>query len=152
LLYAVAACANEADTLEEALQSSLERICAFGGWPVGHVYLVSDGEPKELVPTNMWYAADPVRFEALRRATRRTRESPGMGTPGHVMRNGRPVWSPEIRKHSSLPTAGAALAAGLRAALDLPVLVGSETVAVIEFFAYEDRAPDGELMQAMAHV
>ncbi len=34
----------------------------------------------------------------------------------------------------------------------MPVLVGPETVAVLELFAFEEHAPDQMLMQAMAHV
>jgi len=152
LLYAIAARANEAETLDQALQTSLERICVFGGWPVGHVYLVSDGEHRELVPTSGWHAADAVRFAALRGAARLSRVSLGVGPPGMVARSGRPAWTSDIRQHASLPTTAAAIAAGLHAALDLPVLVGAETVAVLEFFSYDDRAPDQEVIQAMTHV
>jgi len=42
LLYDVAACANEAETVAQVLDVSLERVCTFGGWSVGHVLLVSD--------------------------------------------------------------------------------------------------------------
>ncbi|MFT3765005.1 MAG: ATP-binding protein [Minicystis sp.] len=143
LLYDVAKCANEARTLEQALAAAVERICSFGGWPVGHVYTVSDSEAKELVPITVWYAADPARFEALRAARQDARRP---------LDHGGPRWSPVLREHAPPSVATAAAAAGLRAALHLPVLVGEETVAVIECFAYEERAPHPDLLAAMAHV
>jgi PAS domain S-box-containing protein len=151
LLYAIARIANEARTPEQALAASLERVCAFGGWPVGHVYLVTDRDTRELVPSDVWYAADPARFEALRAARSSATYSAESG-PGSVARRGLPSWSGEIRKHSPFPMASAALAAGLKAALDLPVSIGEDTVAVLEFFAYEDREPEPELLTAMANV
>jgi PAS domain S-box-containing protein len=185
LLYAVAACANEAESPEQALQVSLERICAFGGWPVGYVLSLSDGEPRELCPTGLWHTWDELRFSALRAAVGRIRypvriggdppsqagpqagprsqagpqASPrapatgvGAGTLGSLALRGKPVWSTDLRGHGPLPAVEAAVAAGLRAAFDLPVLVGAETVAVIECFSEDDRPPDQDLMEAMPHV
>ncbi|APR86912.1 Two-component hybrid sensor and regulator [Minicystis rosea] len=143
LLYDVAKCANEARTLDQALATTVERICQFGGWPVGHVYAVSDTEPRELVPTKVWYAADPERFEALRRARKTARRT---------LDHAGPRWSPVIAERAPLPVATAAAMAGLRAALHLPVVVGEETVAAIECFAYEERAPNPDMLEAMAHV
>jgi signal transduction histidine kinase len=171
LLYAVAACANEGQTPEHALHTALTRICTFGGWPVGHVLLVSDGDhrpgwgtspnprpgrgtppdPRELVPTGVWHAVDPDRYQSLRAAVERDRYGVGVGAPGRVMRDGKALWV-DLRHHSPLPAAQVARDLGLRAALDLPVLVGSETMAVIECFADDDPPPDPDLMQEMTHV
>src|SRR5207302_60226 len=38
LLQAVAAAANEATTVKEAMQFCLDRVCADTGWPVAHAY------------------------------------------------------------------------------------------------------------------
>ena len=45
LLQAVAVAANEAATVDEALQITLDRVCASKGWPVGHALLRIDPEP-----------------------------------------------------------------------------------------------------------
>jgi PAS domain-containing protein len=39
LLEEIASAANLANSVEDALQFAVDRICAFTGWPVGHVYL-----------------------------------------------------------------------------------------------------------------
>jgi signal transduction histidine kinase len=151
LLYAVAACANEGQTLEHALHTALRRLCEFGGWPVGHVLRVSDGDHRELVPIGVWHALDPDRYQALRAAVERDRYGVGIGAPGRVMRDGKALWT-DLHHHSPCPTAQVALDLQLAAALDLPVLVGSETMAVIECFSEDGLAPTPDLMQEMTHV
>ncbi len=51
-----------------------------------------------------------------------------------------------------LAAARAAIAAGLRAMLGVPVRVGAETAAVLELYADHENPPDVELMQAMRNV
>lgn len=152
LLYDVAACANEAETVLQVLDVSLERICSFGGFSVGHVLLASDGDPRELIPSGVSYSVDYLRHEPLLELLRATRLSFGAGAAGEVGRMAEPTWSANLRGRFPGPIAAAAARAGLRAAFELPVLVGDETVAVIACFGAEPRPPDQLLIQAMVHV
>jgi diguanylate cyclase (GGDEF)-like protein len=43
LLQEIAVAANEAANVEEAIRRSIERICEVTGWPMGHLYLTSEG-------------------------------------------------------------------------------------------------------------
>lgn len=152
LLYAVTACANGAESVEEALSTSLARVCAFGRWPAGSVYRVSARAPQELAPTGVFHTDDLERYGALREAVRRTRWRAGDGGPMRVVASGRPAWSADLGGRGDAPAASAARAEGLRAALDLPVLVGAETAAVMEVFSFDAAPPDRELMEALSHV
>ena len=146
LLYEIATCANEAETLDQALRTALGHICTFAGWPFGHVYAVS-ADGKDLVPTAVFHSTEPARYEALCAALDQARH-PFADT----VVVGRPRWSPDVRWISPQPVARAVWAAGLTAALDLPVMVGSRAVAVIQCFSSDDQAPGNELLKAMAHV
>ena len=42
--------AASAGSVEDAIRSALDRICAYTGWPVGHAYFV-DASTGELVPS-----------------------------------------------------------------------------------------------------
>ena len=152
MLYSVAALANEAATLDRALLGVLARVCAFGGWPAATAYRISDHTPGVLEPAGAFHVSDPVRFEALRAAVSGARVGRGDGGPGLVLARGEPAWTHDLRRYAPLSVAEAAMAAGLRAVLDLPVLVGSKTVAVIELFSYEEQAPTGKHMEALALV
>ena len=67
LLQAIAVAANEAVTVEEAMQFCLDRPCDHTGWPVGHVYMLADDGTGELVPTTLWHLDDAERFTSFRR-------------------------------------------------------------------------------------
>ena len=41
LLQDIAVATNEISTVEAVMQLTLERLCCYTGWPVGHVYLMS---------------------------------------------------------------------------------------------------------------
>ena len=55
LIQEVAAIANSATTLREALQRSVDSICETMGFPVGHALLITDEEPGLPKPANIVY-------------------------------------------------------------------------------------------------
>jgi signal transduction histidine kinase/CheY-like chemotaxis protein len=150
LLQEVAVAANEAATVDEALQTGLAQVCAYTGWPVGQVYVV-DGRGS-LQPTSLWHLADPVRYEGLRRASGGGAIAAGAGLPGRVLESGRAAWLTDLAREAGSARAGAARDAGLQAALAFPVSLGTEVVAVLEFFAPAPQVPDDALLDAMRHI
>src|SRR4051794_8797105 len=75
LLKAVAVAANEAHTVDEALQRAIDEVCTYAGWPVGHAYRPSP--EGVLVPTGLWHLADRDRYGSFRRSTEQTPLEPG---------------------------------------------------------------------------
>ena len=57
LLRRMAVAANEAADLEQALRSSLQDVCSYTGWPVGHVVFVELGRT---VPSWILHTTDPT--------------------------------------------------------------------------------------------
>jgi PAS domain S-box-containing protein len=55
LLQGVIRAANEASTVETALQAVLDMVCETTGWPIGHAYLVTRDSKPEIVPLNVWH-------------------------------------------------------------------------------------------------
>jgi PAS domain S-box-containing protein len=151
LLRAVATAANEAATLEQAVQIGLARVCAFLQWPVGHLYRPSREGP-DLEPTTVWHLEDAERFQVFVRATMATRMSPGIGLPGRVLGGGKPVWVVDALSDPNFVRARNGEDIGLRAGLGVPILVGSRVVGVMEFFSPEAREPDEAVMAVMVHI
>jgi PAS domain S-box-containing protein len=150
LLQTVAVAANEAATIEDALRTALKAVCAHAGWPAAHAYLVAEDGTRELVPTSIWYATDPERFEPLREATERTRLAPGVGMPGRVLSTAKPLWISGVAGDPSYPRAQLGRALGLGAGFGFPVLAGSEVVGVLEFFSEESEPPGERMLNVMA--
>jgi diguanylate cyclase (GGDEF)-like protein/PAS domain S-box-containing protein len=150
LLQRAVVAANEAGALEEAARTVLDEVCHYTGWPVGHLY-VTDGHD-ELAPSTVWHTEQPERYQRFREVTERTRLRAGVGLPGRVLALGRPVWITDVTKDNNFPRARQAVDIGVRAAFGFPVLVGTEVVAVLEFFAQASIEPDEHLLETMAHI
>ena len=152
LLQVVAVAANEATSVEAALQFTIDRICEYTGWPVGHVYLRKPGSNRELTSSGLWHFDDATRFENFRKATETTPLTIGLGLPGRVVERGKPTWIPNIDQDSNFPRRKAALDLGVKGAFGFPVIAQGEVVAVLEFFSKNIEQPDNELLTVMSHV
>ena len=152
LLQVVAMAANEASSLEEAMQICLDQVCAHTGWPVGHVYRAVGDSTDILVPSNLWSLAHPQRFQTFQQVTERTPLASGIGLPGRVLASGRPAWIINVTNDANFPRSKLARDIGVRAGFAFPVLVGKEVVAVLEFFTEEPLEPDAAMLDVMTHI
>jgi PAS domain S-box-containing protein len=150
LLQQVAVAANEAHTVPAALQTALDEVCGYTGWPVGHAYLREpDGA---LAAAGAWHLADPERFRRFREISEQRRFAPGGGLIGRVAASGEPAWLREVSDDPEFTRAAEAAEAGLHAALAFPVRVGREVAGVLEFYADRAVPPDPSLLQVMEQI
>ena len=151
LLQEVAEAANEAESLDVALAWVLERICRHAGWPVGHALLADPDHPGGLVASSAWFMRDPERHAPLKGLSDFARRSEVDSIAHRALANGQVVWSNTLsgvdERHHWLQHDGALLAG-----LALPVKMGVEVVAVLEFFATEALHPDPAQLDAFDHV
>ncbi len=156
LLQAVAVAANEAATVEEALQITLDRVCASTGWPVGHALLRVDSELTDrepvLVSSGVWHIEDEERYREVRRVSAGARFASGIGLPGRVLAAGKPDFVEDIILDGNFPRADLSPDIGVRAGMAFPVLVNREVVAVLEFFSSEPAKPAPGLLELMENV
>ncbi|MBI5428146.1 MAG: PAS domain S-box protein [Nitrospinae bacterium] len=104
LFREIAVAANEAQSIESAIQVALDHICQIIGWPLGHFYLVS-ADGKRLIPTNLWHVSDPARYDAFIRITNRTKFVSGEGLPGRILAGGKPEWIRDVTQDGNFPRA-----------------------------------------------
>ncbi len=151
LLQDIAVAANEAQSVEEAIRRSLSRISDVTGWPVGHLYLTSERGDR-LISTKVWHTTDPTRFNALRRLTDVLEWRKGVGLPGQVLAEAKPAWVVDIRKDPSIVRTAVATSLGVHSSFAFPLLIGSEVVAVLEFFSGEVLQPDERLLEIAGQI
>jgi len=151
LLRRVAASANRARTVDEAMQICLEDICTFIGWPVGHFYMIDD-ESGELVSTKVWHLDDPERFKLFREVTETHRLKVGPGLSGHTYATGKPTWIVDVTQDPTFRRAKFAKDIGVKAGFAFPVLVGNDVVAVLEFFSTEAVELDETVLELMESI
>ncbi len=154
LLQLVAVAANLAVNQEEATRTALDLVCAYTGWPVGHaLFFPVDGVRAEgLVSSGVWIVDVAEDLRPFQEATAAQRFPPGIGLPGKVLAHGGPSWVADIALEQNFPRQAAAAAAGLRAGMAFPILVGREMAGVLEFFSRQVEEPDEAVLALMGDV
>lgn len=151
LLSRVAAAANDAASVDEALAVALGAVCRASGWSVGQALLLCDMPPRFVLHAPC-HLADPARQGVFRLATEQTPFGTTEGLPGRVRATARPVFLRDIATDPAFVRAASARAAGLDVAFAFPILVREEVVGVLEFFAGERPPPDDVLIDVVVQV
>src|SRR5207249_4825119 len=89
------------------------------------------------------------RFELFRSVTQATPLAPGSSLPGRVFESGKPVWIPDVSRDPNFLRKQNVGDLGVRAAFAFPVVIGTEVVAVLEFFSDRAIDPDQQLLEVM---
>lgn len=152
LLQEVTVAANEASTVPGALQICLDRVCARTGWPVGHALILSQDGGRELASTNLWHVEDPERYGQFQKRTVARRFAPDTGLPGRVLSTRKPEWIFDIHNDANCLGRLGSGKSELKAGFAVPVLVGKDAVAVLEFFCEKALEPDHQLLEVMVHI
>ena len=152
LIQDVTRAANEAARSAEALQYAVDRLCAYTGWPIGHVYLAVAPGADRWAPTAIWHLDDPGRFTAFQQATHALELTAGEGLVGRVGARGQPEWRCEVATDPTFLRRQAAHEAGLRTGVAWPLLVGQDVAGVLECYTPEPLAPNPVLLEAMTQI
>ncbi len=152
LLEALAAAANEAESVEEAAKVCLSKICRELDWPLAHIYQVKQqDEASAMVPMNVWGGIATDAFLEFQRTTSALQLGPGQGLSGTVYSTTKPAWIEDIKSHSNFPRRSAALACGINSAFAVPVLIRTRVVAIIEFFSLHTTSPDLRMIEVASY-
>jgi ammonium transporter len=152
LLQKTAAAANEARSIETALQTTITEVCLATNWAVGHVYLVDETDPQLLKPTNIWFFEDETKYDEFRQVTEQTEFWAGDGLPGQALESAAPAWFDASKEDAGYPRRRVIRKVGLRSGFAAPVLAGTDVAAVLEFFSERGLEPDEDLLDVMAAV
>src|SRR5215470_12961926 len=148
--YAVTRVLADATTLAAATPKILQAICECLGWSVGAIWRVDEKE-NMLRCVETWHMSSS-RVEEFDQRTRSQTFVRGIGLPGRVWSNARPVWIADVTKDANFPRAAIAAREGLHAAFCFPILLGSEVLGVLEFFSHEIQQPDARLLEMMGAI
>lgn len=146
LLRQIATAANEAASAEDAMSCCLEAIGRYGGWDVASVFVLSDDDSGEMLPTGLWWANDPGSFADFRRSTDKTKFGVGKGLPGRIAATAKPAWIEDVRTDDNFPRARMRGRLSVTSGFGFPVMVGPKVAAVLEFFSRELRVRNEDLI------
>ncbi len=152
LLQSITAAANEASSVEAALQAVVDKVAVFAGCPVGIAYILTESRKPELASPGIWHIAGGPGFELFRRAIQSARFAPGVSLPGRVLASAKPEWISIVARDGRCPRTQFALSVGLRSSFAFPVLAGSAVTAVMEFFLPRPTEPNHALLGIMGSI
>ena len=152
LLQEVAVAANEAQTIDSALQFAVDRVCTHTGWCIGHAYLPAATTPNRLISSSIWYLGNVKRFSSFRKRTEKRHTVPEGELPQRVLKTGQPEWVMDMTADPHFSRAKMAKRLGMKAAFAFPVLIQHDTVAVMEFLSSDAVEPDPPFLEAMANI
>jgi len=145
--YVVTKTLNGDSAMEQMPAALLEAIGTSLHWAVG-VWWEPEAGTNHLRCRDTW-VPDAASCADFLKATRRIRFQAGTGLPGRVWQSGQPAWVPDVLVDRNFLRVAAAAVAGLHGALAIPVSVGGNVVAVLEFFATTVQGPDDTLLDVM---
>jgi len=148
--YEVTRALAESPTLKAAAPGILQSLCRSLGWIAGALWQITSSG-RDIRCVEFW--SDPgtpvPEFEKL---SREARFPSGIGLPGRVWAEAKPVWLRDVIVDKNFPRAKIAIRAGLHAAFGAPILLGDQILGMIEFFSREILPPDEDLLRMMAGV
>jgi PAS domain S-box-containing protein len=151
LLKEVAVAANDAKTMESAFQFAVDKVCEFTGWPLGRVFRV-EPDTGELLLSSIQHCNDEARYRPFIERTATTLSTANREWLGNVLATGKPEWFTNVGQHRNFIGRRSLEETGVKTGFAFPVLVGTEVVAVLEFFSLHAVEPDEELLTIMAHI
>lgn len=127
---------------EDDLRLALEAVCRAGGWTFATIWNAGDDAEILHSPISWWHPGRDVSlFESAGRSAGFYR---GRGLPGIVWKTGEPVWHWPRLESEGFPRRRAAERVGIRSGFAVPLVAGSEIVAILEMFGEHDEEPAEE--------
>ncbi len=139
---------------EASTEDSLPRILAALGSHLGFDLVQlwrADHGNEVLRYGSMWMAADCI-FPSTLSKSAMTEFAPGDGLPGQVWMQGSSIWIEDIRNDVRFSTREGAKTDGLITCWGVPVRVGNQVIAVIEFFSRKRMGAEVEIMATVETV
>ena len=152
LLHAMTRALAAADTLRDGLEAAVREVCDATEWGYGEAWVpAADGA--RLERTSAAHAASDD-FEPFERASEAASFARGEGLPGRVWESREPVWLNNAAELSAeaFPRAEQARAAGLKAALGVPIVHAGSVVAMLTFYMPTEKPADDRLVDIVTTV
>ncbi|HWG97468.1 MAG TPA: PAS domain S-box protein, partial [Nitrospira sp.] len=133
-----------ASGLDNAISAILQPVCQTLGWNEGLLWVVDDSTQR-LRCHSIWTASGTAS-EHYGAASRELTFQCGVGLPGRVWADAKPVWISDVTRDENFPRAALAEQVGFHTAAAFPIRLADRVYAVLEFFHHEIRPADSSLL------
>ena len=129
--------------LDAAAHDVIGEVAAAAGWPVGRMLAVNGGR---ISATGVWCLSEPLRFQALPDVGDVEAGNDRLARRAATLMQ--PLWTGDLSDTGGIGVEAAA--AGLRAAIAVPVVHDDGLLAVVEFFAEYAERPAAAVLDMAA--
>lgn len=151
LLQSVTVAASAAEDIDSALGAMLETVCQSMRWRYGEAWL-PDATDARLVRQEVCHVGPGVDIAPLIETGRDLSLGRGEGLPGTVWASGQLGWIEDLDAEATRPRRIAAVSAGFRGAVAVPVMSGHQVTAVLCFFLHAVRRRDHRAAEVISTV
>ena len=148
--YAVTRALVESATTVEAAMAIVQTICVTAVWDVGAIWEI-DPQTNIARCIGVWQKpmTDVAEFEALGLGHN---FSQGTGLPARVLASSQPQWVADLLASGTFSRLTTNANENLRGGFGFPIMTGNACVGVLEFYSYEIRHPEQEMIQIMSSI
>jgi PAS domain S-box-containing protein len=142
---------NLAPGFAQAVRDCIDRICAYTSWSIGHAYVRDPADQRRFIPMGRPWLDNDDRLGEFASLTAGVRYQEGDGFVGRTVAARAVAWQngfPQDRENPG-PRGMAFARMGIHLGVGVPVMVGDRIVAVLEFFATEQRPRDEALCEIL---
>ncbi|MCH8950679.1 MAG: response regulator [Proteobacteria bacterium] len=153
-MQSLARIANEAKTLRQGMDATINRVCDYTGWELGHAFLPEGEDLSVLWPTGIWVIKGHCR-ERFAPFMERTGRGPlriGEGLFDTILENGASVVTADVSRCEKYSRKEVAGACGLHGGFGLAIMSGDQVVGVLEFYATRVGLPPEEVRASLADI
>ncbi len=150
LSHAITRILLESTNQEDVFPQMLQAISEHMGWDMGELWMV-DSHANVLHNTASWQNTKPSSRDLLDRKGKITL-SPGIGLPGRVWQNKRPVWTHNVTEDVNIHRMAVTVKGEGCGAIAFPILILEECIGVVCFYGSETKQPDDKLLTMMRGV
>jgi diguanylate cyclase (GGDEF)-like protein/PAS domain S-box-containing protein len=136
----------ESETLSDAMPKIIRTVCETLAWDCGARWMM-DEQRKAIRCVETWHTSSPAVEQFVGAMRGAALQPTNRGLVRQVWFSGAPKWISDVSQDEEFLRADLASAAGFHGAFAFPILAGSVTLGVVEFFSHEIRQPDQSLLQ-----
>lgn len=151
LVNEVAVETNRITENESCIQYSIDKVCEYTGWDIGH-YFNHNG--KNLVSSGIWNKNLNPLFDVFRALTEELVFEHNHGFSEEVIIQRKPVWSDisDLNDDKIYQRAELCRKIGLNSCIWVPVIVNNNVIGVLEFFNTAQKKFDKEVLDSIVNI
>lgn len=139
--------------IRSATQNTVNEICKFTGWPIGHVYFCNNDNGNITAKSaGIWYLDSSVELANIKRfiqLSSQTTFAIGQGMVGKVLESKKPVNIKDVTVQQGFLRAEAAQENSVKGCFAFPIIHRDEVRIILEFFSREVAELDEEVLKIL---